>query len=100
MNVRIDEAGNHRSTLEIDGAGRGPGKFLNVGRGAEGHDSAVADGDRLAYGRLIVDGHDLSIDHDRVGALCREHSPDQSPGAESDEEDFVHRDLHLLEVRK
>jgi hypothetical protein len=71
MAVRIDEAGQQRLALEIDGRDRPLRLFLDLGAGADGDDFSAPHEHRLG-GRLhVIDCDDRTSDIKRVDALVR-----------------------------
>jgi hypothetical protein len=69
VQVRVDQARDHRAALQIDDARLWSGELAHVCRRPQRRDFAVTDRQRLADGRLRVDGHDLAVDENRVGRL-------------------------------
>ncbi len=69
VHVRIDQAGDHGASFQIDHARLLPGHLAQIGGRADGDDPAVAHGDRLRRGKFRVDGEDLAVEQNRGGVL-------------------------------
>ena len=62
VQVRVVEAREHRSSLQVDDASPVASKRFDLLRRPGGRDSAVADGEGLDHGECVVDDRNLSID--------------------------------------
>ena len=71
--MRIDEAGNNCSALEIDEPGVRSGKLSDVGRLSNGQDPAVTESDSFLTGELLIDSNDLSVCQYRIRCLSPRH---------------------------
>ena len=66
VGVGIEEAGARRPAGEVDDARRPPPTRQDVGRGAEGRDNPVRDGNGLGDAGLGIDGDDRSVVQDEI----------------------------------
>jgi hypothetical protein len=75
VHVRVDQAGDDRTALQVDHAAARAGERPDVGRGADRHDLAVAHGERFGCRHGSVQGHDLAVEQHRVGVLAEGGRP-------------------------
>ena len=68
--MQIDQAGNDGAALEVDRAHARARERPDIGRAADRDDLAVAHGECLCSGRGRVEGYDLPVEQDGVGALA------------------------------
>jgi len=65
----VDQSGDDRARLEVDDPGSRPLVLQHVGVLADGEDALAADRDALGEAEALVDGDDLAVEKDGVGAL-------------------------------
>ena len=69
VDVVVDQAGDHGAALKIDHARLRTGQLFDFGTRAQGHDFAVADGQRLTRGKLGINGEDFALQQDGIRIL-------------------------------
>jgi hypothetical protein len=70
VQVRIDETRDHGAPAQVNHARLRASQLAHLGRRTERCDASAANRHSFAHGRLRIDGEDLAVDEDRVGALC------------------------------
>jgi hypothetical protein len=68
VTVTVNEARDNEPTLQIDDAGLRPNPLLDLGVRPDGGDSVATNGDGLGSWMLRVDGEQVTVQKDEIGA--------------------------------
>ncbi len=71
VGVIVDEAGDDGASREIYGPRLRTSELIDIRIGADRDDALAADRQRLRDGKAVVDGDDLAVDENEIGALRR-----------------------------